>query len=96
MPITESELKKHLKEGKLSPLYFLYGEESYLTSHYASLIAEKAAGGSDFDEFNLQKFDGQDSDFRAIEEAVEALPLMADRKCVVAGCGLAVNGEDLE
>ena len=83
MPITESELKKHLKEGKLSPLYFLYGEESYLTSHYASLIAEKAAGGSDFDEFNLQKFDGQDSDFRAIEEAVEALPLMADRKCVV-------------
>ncbi|MCI9414071.1 MAG: DNA polymerase III subunit delta [Clostridiales bacterium] len=83
MPITESELKKHLKEGKLSSLYFLYGEESYLTAHYASLIAEKAAGGSDFDEFNLQKFDGQDSDLRAIEEAVEALPLMADRKCVV-------------
>ena len=39
MPITEAELKKRLKEG-LAPLYFLYGEESYLTAHYAAQIAE--------------------------------------------------------
>ncbi|MCI8554165.1 MAG: DNA polymerase III subunit delta [Clostridiales bacterium] len=83
MPMTEAELKKHLKEGELSSLYFLYGEEGYLTAHYAAVIAEKAAGGSEFCAFNLQKFDGQDSALSAIGEAAEALPLMADKKCVV-------------
>ena len=58
MPITEAELKKRLKEG-LAPLYFLYGEESYLTAHYAAQIAEKAVGKDDMGGFNLQKLDGQ-------------------------------------
>ena len=82
MPITEAELKKRLKEG-LAPLYFLYGEESYLTAHYAAQIAEKAVGKDDMGGFNLQKLDGQSVSFDQIEEAVEALPLMAERKCVV-------------
>lgn len=82
MPITEAELKKRLKEG-LAPLYFLYGEECYLTAHYAAQIAEKAVGKDDMGGFNLQKLDGQSVSFDQIEEAVEALPLMAERKCVV-------------
>lgn len=82
MPITEAELKKQLK-GELAPLYFLYGEETYLTAHYARQIADLAAGNDELGEFNLQKFDGQSTSFDAIEEAAEALPVMAERKCVV-------------
>ncbi len=43
----------------------------------------KDAGEDPLGQFNLQRFDGQDSSWDAIEEAAEALPLMAERKCVV-------------
>lgn len=33
--MTEAELKKELKEGRLRRFYFFYGEEAYLTTHYA-------------------------------------------------------------
>ena len=83
MPIKESDLKKQLKEGDLRRVYFLYGEESYLSGHYAGQIAAKAAGGDELAEFNLQKFDGQECTAEMLEDAAEALPLMAERKCVV-------------
>ena len=60
MAITESELKKQLKEGGLKRVYFLSGEETYLSGHYASQIAAKAVGKDDLAEFNLQKFDGRE------------------------------------
>ena len=83
MPSNEIDLKKHLKEQPLARVYFLYGEESYLTSHYASLIAGKAVGKDDLSEFNLHKFDGQTCTPEELEDAAEALPLMAERTCVV-------------
>ena len=83
MAWTETELKKSLKDAPLKPVYFLYGEESYLCSHYAGVLMKTAVGEAELGEFNLQKFDGQDCSLDAIEEAAEALPLMAERKCVV-------------
>lgn len=82
MAMTEAQLKKQLKEG-LAPVYFLYGEETYLTAHYAARIADLAAGQQEMGGFNRQSFDGQSASFDAIEEAAEALPLMAERKCVL-------------
>lgn len=83
MQLTETELKKQLKEGNFARVYFLYGEESYLTAHYAAQIAAKVPGDTALAEFNLQKFDGQSCTADEIEDAAEALPVMADRKCVV-------------
>ncbi len=97
MQITESELKKQLKGDRLAPVYFLYGEESYLTAHYAAQIASRAAGETALAEFNLQKFDGQSCTADEIEDAAEALPVMAERKCVavrdfdVASAGAAAQ-----
>lgn len=82
MLLNENELKKQLKEEALARVYFLYGEESYLTSHYAAQIADKAVGDSALAEFNYQKFDGQSCSIEDIEDAAEALPVMAERKCV--------------
>ena len=100
MAITESELKKQLKEGRLKRVYFLYGEETYLSGHYASQIAAKAVGKDDLAEFNLQKFDGRECTAEELEDAAEALPLMADAKCVVvrdydAAAGGTANQERL-
>lgn len=101
MPWTEAELKKHLKQDEPARLYVLYGEEPYLTTHYAEQIVRKVLGrgaeDNPFGEFNYQKFDGQETAWDAIEEAAEVLPLMAERKCVlvkdydVAGAGTALD-----
>lgn len=47
MTITESELKKQIKEGRLQRVYFFYGEETYLSGHYAAQVAAKAVGGDE-------------------------------------------------
>ncbi len=89
MPFSEQELKQHLKTEEVKRVYLLYGEESYLTMHYLEQLVRKS-GVRQEDElsvFNYQRFDGQDAPFDAIEAAVEALPLMADKKCVtVSNC----------
>ncbi len=79
--MTEKELTQHIKGGTAG-LYVLYGEESYLTEQYARLIAKHTVD-EDFDAFNLQRFDGQHLPLEQLQEAVESLPMMADRKCVL-------------
>ncbi len=81
MTTTEAQLKDRIKAGNC-PLYVLYGAESYLTEQYARKIAD-ATVEAGLEAFNLQKFDGQTVTLNQLEEAVEALPLMAERKCVL-------------
>lgn len=82
MAVTEAALRRHLQEEALRPVYFLYGEEPYLTVHYADKLAARAVGDDPMGEFNLQTFDGQNTPLETIEEAAVQLPVMAERKCV--------------
>ena len=94
MAMNEAQLKTALKEG-LGSVYVLYGEESYLVEQYARLIAKQAVGDPD-DAFNMHRFDGQTLAPEQLEEAVEALPLMAERTCVmVRDMDLAAHAERL-
>ena len=77
----EKTLSADLKTA-LRGLYVLYGEEGYLVARYMEQIAKKAVC-DDLGGFNLQRFDGETADAEQIEEAIDALPLMAERKCVV-------------
>ncbi len=79
----EAFLKQHIRDGSFAPLYFLYGDEPYLTSYYAGALATAVVGDDDMGSFNMVKIDGQEADFEAIEDAVLSLPLMAEKKCVV-------------
>lgn len=80
--ITEKELKKQIANGMFSPVYLLYGEESYLKQYYAGLIAEKSAPKG-FETFNLHKLEGKETTFDEIADAAEQLPMMAERTCVL-------------
>lgn len=80
--MTQAQLKQQLKE-ELKPVYLFYGEERYLSEVYTGRVMEKAVGDDSLSAFNLHKLDGRESDWNAIEEAAEALPLMAERSCVV-------------
>lgn len=78
--IDELELKKQIRENRLSRVYLIYGEEPYLVAQYARQVEAKAAP-PDFAEFNLQHFDNESS-IDEIDGAVEALPMLSERKCV--------------
>lgn len=87
--IIETELKKQIEKSNFAKLYFLYGEEKYLVEYYAYKLMEKASAEG-LKDFNLQKFDGGDTGVDQIAAAVEALPVMAEHKCV-AVANLDVN-----
>lgn len=83
MAWNEDTMKQHLKTEELLPVYVLYGEESYLVGQYADKLCRRAMDGDDdLDSFNLHRFDGLKCSFDEIEDAAEALPLMAERTCV--------------
>lgn len=78
--MTETQLKETIKNGGAN-LYVFYGAESYLVEQYARLVAKQTVEEG-FDAFNFQRFDGQSVTPEQLEEAVESLPMMSDRKCV--------------
>ena len=79
--MTETQMKETIKSGGAN-LYVFYGAEGYLTEQYARMVARETVEEG-FDAFNLQRFDGQEVSAAELEDAVEALPLMTDRKCVL-------------
>mgnify|MGYP000949119302 CR=1 FL=1 len=79
--IKEAELKKQIEKSNFARLYFLYGEEKYLVEYDARKLIAKA-GGKGPSDFNLQRFSGAEAGVDAIAAAVEALPVLAERKCV--------------
>lgn len=76
----ESTLKAELKAGKLRQVYYLYGEETFLTRMYADRIA-KAAGGDEADGLNFLKLRGA-PDPHSLSDFAESLPFFAEHKCV--------------
>ncbi len=80
--ITDLQLAKDLKNDTLARVYLLFGEEQLMLERSVSAIIKKAVDPA-MQSFNLQTFNGDDIDFDDLENAVEALPVFADRKCVV-------------
>lgn len=79
--ITESDFNMQLKNKDFKKAYFIYGEEKYLVNYYTSELINKIIPG-DKNSFNLQDFSDQYFDVDKLNDAVEALPLMANIKCV--------------
>ena len=80
--LTNAELGKSLRANQLFPVYFLYGKETFLSAGYLERLLEKAVPKGT-ESFNLQKFDGQNPDMVSLQVALEGLPMMAGRKCVL-------------
>ena len=78
MAVTETKLASDLKTGKLFPVYFLYGKETFLTKTYVERITEKAVGNEPVD-FNFLSLRDNPNP-QAISDFVDCLPVFADRK----------------
>lgn len=71
--------KSHLKDKKFSQLYFFHGDEVFLSDYYAKKLKSNLV--EEGDDFNYIKLSPEDS--HMFQEAVEAGPMMADKKLVV-------------
>lgn len=88
------KLKSDLAGGEIGQVYVFHGEESYLREYYLGELKKKLVPAG-FEEFNYHKFDGKALSLPELMEAVDAMPMMAERTMVaVTDCDLFKLGED--
>lgn len=79
--IKEPKLLADLKAGKLQRVYFLYGNEQFLTKTYEKKITAAALGDGDAD-MNFSRFT-QPPSADTLEDIAESMPFFAEYKCIV-------------
>ena len=79
--LNEAALKDKLKANPVG-VYLIYGEESYLKKTYIDKIVSKTVDPA-FEDFNFHTFDGKECTLSDIYESAEAVPMMAETKCVL-------------
>jgi len=75
-------LKKDLSAGKPGRLYIFHGEETYLRDYYLDKLRDTLLTGG-LGEFNRHDLDAKGMNPHALEEAVDCLPMMAERTLVL-------------
>lgn len=81
--LTREELRNELKQGRISPVYVLYGPEKYLRDLAAKTIADRSFSESDLRDFNDDEFSLNNPDnLKVAIAAAEQLPMMAARRVV--------------
>ena len=79
--LNESALKEKLRNDPVG-VYLIYGEEAYLKKTYVDKIISKTVDSA-FEDFNFHSFDGKECTLSDIYESAEAVPMMAETKCVL-------------
>ena len=75
------KLKQDLAGGKPGQLYLFHGEETYLRDHYLGRLRELLLAGG-MGEFNFHQLPAREMSPHALEEAIDCLPMMAERTLV--------------
>lgn len=79
--ITESDLKKHIKEKQFSPVYVIYGSEQMYVKNYSEKLVEAVAGKSPSD-FNFHTFKGE-INLDELAASMQIVPFMSEYNCVL-------------
>lgn len=80
--LTDEKLFDRIKNHPLVGTYFLFGQESYFTTKAVDKLIKKAVDPA-MQSFNLTKFAGDKVKLDDVYQAVESMPMMADRRCVI-------------
>lgn len=75
------ELKAAMKNGTLSNFYIFHGEEMFLQNHYLQQL-KKCVLDALTETFNFHRFNAETFALRDFADAVENLPMMAERTLV--------------
>ena len=76
------QLKKDLAAGTPGRLYLFHGEETYLRDYYLGQLKQMILDGG-MGEFNFHQIPARDMSPRRLEEALDCLPMMAQRTLVL-------------
>lgn len=76
------ELFKKLKKGDVAPIYYLHGPDALMLETAVGAVVDAALPNGPND-FNFQKFGGNDASAEAVRNAAETLPFMTERRVVV-------------
>lgn len=75
------QLKAAIKAGQPQNLYIFYGEEGFLLQHYLNML-HRAILDEVTESFNYHRFNNENFDIQSFADAVENLPMMAERTMV--------------
>lgn len=75
-------LKEHIQNKNPERLYFFYGEERFLLQHYLDKL-QKVIVDELTESFNFHKLTTETFDIQSFADAVENLPMMAERTMVL-------------
>ncbi len=75
-------LDQTIEKGQVYPLYYLYGDETFLIEDALSRLTDVALGEG-LKDFNLNTYYGGEVDAAQIRDAVETLPMMAQVRVVI-------------
>lgn len=80
--LTRENLRKAVKEGRIDPLYLLFGAETYLRDLAARAISEAVLRDASLRDFNESSFSLTSMDVQQAIAAAEQLPMMTARRVV--------------
>ncbi len=80
--VSREDLHRALKQGRIEPLYLLFGVEDYLRDHAARAITDAALRGASLREFNEASYSLTSMDVQQALAAAEQLPMMSSRRVI--------------
>jgi DNA polymerase-3 subunit delta len=81
-PVTMKAFKSALESGRLDPVYLFHGTDDFLKEEKVRALVARATDPSTRD-FNLEQLRGAECDAARLSGALEALPMLADRRVVI-------------
>lgn len=80
--LSREDLRSHLRQKKIAPLYLLFGEETYLRDLAAKTIADFVLADSSLREFNETAFSLNETQIQYALGSAEQLPMVSSRRVV--------------
>lgn len=78
-----TQLKNDLKQKEPGRFYILYGEEDYLRRYYLERIKKLILADGLTADFNFHRLTAENYAFKFLYDAIETLPMMAERSLVL-------------
>ena len=88
------KLADTIDRGEVHPLYYLYGDETFLIDDTVQALTKTVLKVDDLRDFNLNIFYGEEADAEQIRDAVETLPVMCPARVVIVKDAHAFSDKD--
>ncbi len=80
--LTPNQILNHVSQGRISPVYYFYGDEMYLVQSVLAQLQKQCLGEGPSD-FNLDVFYYTDTSAQHILDTAETLPMFSPKRLVV-------------